>query len=159
VVMTIRSARSGDYDDLCALFEQVDALHRQQHPELFREPDGPPRPREYLLALIADPQAALFVAQVDGQLGGFVSALLRQAPPYPILVPRRFAVVDDLVVRADLRRMGLGRALMAQVERWARANGATAVELNVYAFNQGAIDFYEALGYQAVSHKLSKPLK
>jgi hypothetical protein len=47
---------------------------------------------------------------------------------------------------------------MEKVQGWAVTRGATSMELNVYDFNQTAIDFYERLGYHTLTCKLSKDL-
>jgi GNAT superfamily N-acetyltransferase len=54
--------------------------------------------------------------------------------------------------------MGIGRALMHRVERWAEEKGATEIELNVYEFNQSAFSFYLSLGYVTTSRKMEKRL-
>ena len=83
---------------------------------------------------------------------------IRDAPPIPILVPRRVAVVENLAVREDVRRAGIGRALMDHAQRWAEDLGATEIDLNVHEFNQAAIDFYRSLGYATSSRRMSKRL-
>jgi GNAT superfamily N-acetyltransferase len=87
-----------------------------------------------------------------------VQLAIRDAPPIPILVPRRVAVVENLAVREDFRRAGIGSALMDRALRWAEGLGATEIELNVYEFNQTAIDFYRNLGYATSSRRMSKRL-
>ena len=84
---------------------------------------------------------------------------MRETPPLPILVPRRVAIVENLAVRSDLRRAGIGQALMDRVYRWARAQGAVEVELTVYEFNEPAIAFYTSLGYETSSRRMSKRLE
>jgi ribosomal protein S18 acetylase RimI-like enzyme len=159
VEIIIRPARARDYDDLCNLIDTADALHHRHLPHIFRKPRSPARDVAYIVGLISDPDTALFVAEVEGQLAGFVTVLVRDASPIPVLVPRRLAIVDNLAVRRDLRRHGIGRALMHKAQRWASARGATAVELNVYEFNEAAIAFYEALGYEKFSRRMSTPLR
>ena len=34
-----------------------------------------------------------------------------------------------------------------------------SIELNVWEFNQAAIEFYRALGYEIASHKMNMPLR
>jgi ribosomal protein S18 acetylase RimI-like enzyme len=157
--ITIRTATAEDYDELCGLVDQVDRLHREHVPEVFRKPDGPVRERAYLDGLLADESAAIFLAVVDGRAAGALVALLRDAAPIPILVPRRVAVVDNLVVDESLRGMGVGRALMVQAEAWAVQHGASALELSVHEFNRHAIDFYESLGYATTTRRMSKRLR
>jgi ribosomal protein S18 acetylase RimI-like enzyme len=79
-------------------------------------------------------------------------------PGEGILQPRNFAVVDTLAVRSDQRRRGIGRSLMEAVHGWARERRLGHVSLNVWEFNQSAIGFYRALGYQTVSRQMECPL-
>jgi ribosomal protein S18 acetylase RimI-like enzyme len=152
----IRRATAADYDALCLLFEQADALHRRHLPRIFRQPDGPARDREYLLGLIAAEDAGLFIAEVEGRPVGLICVVLRESPAVPILVPRRYAVVDTVVVDERFRRAGIGRALMEHPAGWAAAQGAESIELNVWEFNREAIAFYERLGYRTASRRMSK---
>ncbi|OQA95517.1 MAG: Acetyltransferase (GNAT) family protein [Chloroflexi bacterium ADurb.Bin222] len=48
--------------------------------------------------------------------------------------------------------------LMGTVYEWALTKGASSIELNVYEFNKAAIAFYEKLGYETLSRKMSKAL-
>jgi ribosomal protein S18 acetylase RimI-like enzyme len=157
--VTIRKVTAQDYEALCEIIEEVDALHREALPSIFQEPVGPVRERIYLLGLLADEDHGLFVAEIEGQAAGYVHVTVRDAPPIPILVPRRVAVVDNLVVKEAYRRSGLGRALMGRAEQWAQAKGAADVELNVYEFNAAAITFYESLGYETFSRRMGKRLE
>ncbi len=164
--VTIRRATAHDYDELCEIIEEVDALHREHLPHLFRKPEGPARERDYILGLLSDQDVAWFVAEVEGpvprgtegRLAGFVHVVVRDTPPIPIVVPRRLAIVDNLAVREGFRRAGIGRALMDKAHRWARNKGATEVELNVYEFNESAIAFYRSLGYENQRRMMSKRL-
>jgi ribosomal protein S18 acetylase RimI-like enzyme len=61
-------------------------------------------------------------------------------------------------VREDCRRRGIGRRLVREAERWARARGAEEIELNVWEFNASAQALYERLGYATFSRRMGKPL-
>jgi GNAT superfamily N-acetyltransferase len=156
--LVIRQATIADYDALCRVLDAGDALHRERLPNVFQKPEGPVRQRDYIIELIDDPNAGLFVAEREGHLLGALNVLLRTAPDIPLLVPRRYAVVDNVVVHRSARRTGIGRALMDAAHRWAREHGLDTVELNVFEFNQEAIQFYENLGYETVSRKMTKRL-
>jgi ribosomal protein S18 acetylase RimI-like enzyme len=156
--LTIRPATAQDYDDLCEITAEVDALHREQCPHIFQKPPGPVRERAYILDLLADEDHGLFVAETGGRVAGFLHVIAHDTPPIPILAPRRLAMVDNLAVRRDLRRTGIGRALMDRAQQWAREQGATELELNVFEFNAGAIAFYRSLGYETRTRRMSKGL-
>lgn len=155
---SIRKAKRQDYPALVGLFAQVDALHRQALPEVFREPPGPSRTRTYIERILADENAALLVAEQEDRLVGLVHVLVHESAGVPILVRRRYAVVDTLVVDRSCQRSGVGRALMAEAEAWARARGAQAIELTVWAFNREAAAFYEGLGYETIYRRMWKPV-
>lgn len=157
--ISVRKATPDDYNSLCELFNEIDALHRDHLPYLFQQPNGAPREKDYCLGLIADEDVALLVAEAGENLVGFVHAIVRDAPAMPIFVPRRYAIVDSIVVRSGFQNHGIGRILMDKMQEWAITKGATSIELNVYEFNETAISFYERLGYQTFSRKMSKELK
>ncbi len=53
-----------------------------------------------------------------------------------------------LAVAPTLQRSGIGRVLMAAVERALRRRGCQKLNLNVRTNNLKAVGFYEALGYE-----------
>ena len=98
----------------------------------------------------------MLVAEEDCQIVGAIVTVVRDTLPIAVLTPRRVANIDIIVVRSDRQGRGIGRALMAQAEQWARTRGADDIELTVYSFNQKAIRFYSELGYETVSQKMVK---
>jgi ribosomal protein S18 acetylase RimI-like enzyme len=157
--ISVRKATSDDYNTLCELFDEIDALHRDNLPRIFQKPSGPVREQDYYLELIADEKVGLLVAEVGEKLVGFVHAIVKDTPAIPVFVPRRYAIVDGIVVKSGFQNQGIGSILMDKVQDWAIAKGATSIELNVYEFNETAIFFYERLGYRPLSRKMSKELK
>lgn len=156
--IAIREAKEQDYESLCGIIDQVDSIHEGALPERFKGSGGRPREREYIVNAIRSAAVGLFVAQKESDLVGLVHVVIRDVPDIAILVPRRYAVVDNLAVREDQRRGGVGLALMERAEEWARTKGATSIELNVYAFNKVAQRFYRELGYEILSHRMTKTL-
>jgi ribosomal protein S18 acetylase RimI-like enzyme len=55
--------------------------------------------------------------------------------------------VGDLAVAEHARGRGVGRALLASAEEWAREQGYELLGLNVIATNERARSFYDRLGY------------
>jgi diamine N-acetyltransferase len=154
----IRPAQSQDYDDLCCLFDEVDSLHRDSLPSIFQKPTDAVRDKDYLLGLMADKAVLLLVAEVNEKLVGLAHASIRESPPIPVLVPRRYAAIDSIIVTEAKRSHGIGHILAGRVVEWAKSQGATSVELNVFEFNKEAIKFYETLGYSTISRKMSIPV-
>jgi GNAT superfamily N-acetyltransferase len=68
--------------------------------------------------------------------------------------------VWGLVVDEHARRLGVGRALMEEAERWARRRGLTTLRLRSNVIRRDAHAFYERLGYRIVKtqHAFEKRL-
>lgn len=58
------------------------------------------------------------------------------------------AHLDLLAVRPAYRRAGIGRGLMAWLEKSALVAGISVIRLEVRATNEGARSFYDKLGYR-----------
>ena len=157
--MVIRKATLDDHDELCVLISEVDEFHRSNLPQRFREPEGLTREWDYFRSLITDEDVGFFVAEEERELVGFVHAVVRDSRDIPILVPRRYAFIDSIAVREELRGTGIGRVLMERAHEWATSMGATEMELNVFEFNETAIAFYRKLGYRTVCREMSRPLQ
>ena len=61
----------------------------------------------------------------------------------------RQAWVTDLYIRAEFRRLGLGKKAMRFLSLWSRRNGVKAIELQVTHKNKKALLFYKAMGFKA----------
>jgi GNAT superfamily N-acetyltransferase len=152
---TIRLATLGDIEGIAQIFLEVDELHIQNLPHVYQRPNGLQTIREdYLTDMLASPDNRLLIAEMGGEPIGAVLAILREAAPSPLYVPRRFVVVDTLCVRRAFQRLGVGRALMEAVHVWGKEKGACAVELTVWEFNAGALAFYQKLGYRTANRRM-----
>jgi ribosomal protein S18 acetylase RimI-like enzyme len=154
--ISVRRAATGDYEAYCAMVAEVDQLHTQQEPLYFKDPGLPPRKREYFEALLADPSKALLVAEWGGHPRAYVHLETRRVEGLDILVDQDYAYVSDVVVHRSHQRLGLGRALMAEAEVWARQRGLGEIRLHVRSFNAPAIAFYDALGMKPVMQTMVK---
>jgi GNAT superfamily N-acetyltransferase len=77
----------------------------------------------------------------DGALVGFLSC---NVMPYRAQ-PARELMLYEIGVHRDLRRRGIGRALVAEMTQWMAANGIPEVWLG--ADNAGAEAFYLECGF------------
>jgi len=154
----IRQATMEDYDGLCAVLDQVDAQHRKALPQVFRDPGEPARSRAYIASIVEDENACLWIAEREEQIIGMLHVSIRETRDNPILVPRRYAVIENLAVAAGHRRKGIASALMQAANRWALGKGIRQIELHVWEFNEGARAFYTKRGYRTASRRLWRDL-
>lgn len=152
----IRRAVDADRPRLLELFAQVDELHREALPWLFRKL-AEPRSREVLSRFIHGSDCATFVAaEPDSPAMGFVVVQVREVVKAPIVRPARVAEIDNLVVDRAARRRGIGRSLVETALAWSHEARAERTELGVYEFNDEGRQFSEAMGFETVFRRMAR---
>jgi GNAT superfamily N-acetyltransferase len=157
--IVIRLAKKSDYPAVSELFTQVNSIHASGRPDIFQNPEVPVLSEEYFNSFFDTPDQTLFVADADGTVIGVVTIQVRDAPDQPMLVPRRFGVIETMSVAKGWRSKGIGQNLMVAAEEWAKKAGATSMNLNVWTFNRRASRFYERHGYLPLHTRMSKEFK
>ncbi|MCL2606725.1 MAG: GNAT family N-acetyltransferase [Coriobacteriia bacterium] len=71
---------------------------------------------------------------------------------------QRHVHLERLAVSACVEGKGVAKALMAELERWTHFAGFPMVNLNVFATNERAINFYKHLGYEVETMKMAKEI-
>jgi GNAT superfamily N-acetyltransferase len=145
----IRAGRREDAVAAARLWMQSAEEHTSHDPVYATAPDAEKTMRRFLADLARNGYAFVFVATVGEEMVGFVSGELREGSP--TFLPKTWASVDDVFVLPGYRNGGIGRALIASVEGWARRKGANGVSLQVAAANGRGRKFYEDLGFREIS--------
>lgn len=155
--LTVARATEADYPVLSELWQQLDGLHARFQPTFFRWPVKA-RPRGHYRGDLADPHLALFLARHDGQPVGTVQVRIYDTSDQSMMLPRRRAYVEDLVVDERSRRQGVGRALMEAATDWAEDRGVSQIVLTVWQGNKAAQQLYQELGYRQVNWVMARDL-
>ncbi len=87
-----------------------------------------------------------YLAMDSGRACGMASGLLDQTDPAR-------AHLLSMWVAPTHRRAGIGRTLVNAVINWARERDAQTLQLLVTSNNQGAISFYQSLGFALTSYR------
>ena len=144
--MAIRRAEREDIPRLLDLLTQVDMVHHNGRPDLFKGPSTKYTGEE-LEALLRDEKRPVFV-WTDGkdQVQGYAFCVHQQHVEDHVLTDIRTLYIDDLCVDENARGQGIGRELYEHVLAFAREKGYYNVTLNVWAFNESALRFYRNCG-------------
>ena len=141
--MKVRQATLEDVPALVALFQELDRM--QSDWRVFT-----PRPGFYdevglkYREAMSTENAVVLVAEDEGEIVGMAYGAVR--------IPSRFSderalELSGVVVRTGYRGRGVGRALVQEAARFAGELGVEWVELKTFAPNQGAMAFWEGLGF------------
>jgi ribosomal protein S18 acetylase RimI-like enzyme len=133
--LTFRFAASHDFSDVlelaCQLARQIEAplplLTAAQFEAHYTSLDAPMR---------------LLVALRENQVVGMISWTIT----HELYSAEARVYISDVSVHHAFRGEGIGTALMAEVETWARAHNASKLAWEVWHRNFAAKRFYEGLG-------------
>lgn len=140
----IRKATEQDIPRLMELLHQVNRVHHDLRPDLFK-PDTTKYDETQLRLLLADELTPVFVYDQMSVLG-YVFVRIEQTHGDRLLQDRRTLYIDDLCVDIQARGRHIGRQLFDYVRRWAEQQGCQSVTLNVWAGNDAALRFYQKAG-------------
>lgn len=98
--------------------------------------------------IIVDEQKPIFVAENNGKVKGYAFCIFKQDLESKSVTNIKTLYIDDLCVDEDTRGMHIGTKLYNHVIDFARKSGCYNVTLNVWAGNDGAMKFYERIGFK-----------
>lgn len=155
-MLQLRRAEQCDLPAILRMSEEIQDLHVQGEPSVYHLDQAEARRAWYAEKL---GEGACFWVAVEGaDLLGMLLLERVDRPARPFTRERSWLLVDQLVVRRDAQRRGVGQALMGQAEQEAQMLGLDRLELDVRAFNQVAIRFYESLGYRPSALRMYRDL-
>ena len=155
--MTIRFANTDDIPQLLNLLRQVERVHHDIRPDLFRD-GGEKYEPETLKELLKDVNCPVLAAVEDGVVVGYAFCVLEETAGDPARLDRKELYLDDLCVDASVRGKGVAKQLWQGTVDLAKQLGCDAVTLNVWEGNDRARKFYENCGLTVRKTFLEYPL-
>lgn len=154
----IRRAENKDIDRLNEMLYQVQRLHAEGRPDIFKL-GAKKYTTEELRAIIADDESPIFVYEEEGVVMGYAFCIYQVTRETPQVWYRKVLYIDDLCVDAPYRRKHIGAKLYHYVLDTARKNGCDSVTLNVWRVNPAAEQFYRKMGMQPLKTYMETRLK
>ncbi len=146
--MKIRPAVLSDSLLLSSLCTDVQRLHAEHHPEIFKMPQSDDFAVAFFGEMIADPTTRIFIAEEGDDAIGYIFCKSFERPEGPFTYTNRFIQIEHISVRPEAQRHSVGTALMNRVEELAREIGVTKIQLDSWGFNINAHIFFERLGFE-----------
>ena len=155
--MEIGKLVESDYDRVIELYKELDEMHVQARPDYFVHRDKAEiYPKDAFIHNLSYPGGLELGAFENGQLVGVVGATLWEESGMVKNV--KTVCLDNIYVLPGHRRNGVARRLFAEVELWAKEQGAVRLDLYTWDFNKNAIAMYQAMGMTPQRHVFEKKL-
>jgi ribosomal protein S18 acetylase RimI-like enzyme len=154
-MVEIRTATTNDALAISAIAAEVQTLHADAQPRIFKPATPSPFPPETISRLMATRDHIFWVGLVDGSVAGYAYAMVEDQPESPWKYPVSVLLLVQMGVKAEHRGRGVGSAIIAAVRSEAARRGVAEVRLTVWSFNSEAIRFYARHGFAAVQENMS----
>lgn len=130
-------AASKDLDDLAPLFDGYRQFYGQR--------SNSAAARRFLSERLERGESVIYLAHTGpGEAAGFTQLY----PSFSSVSLKPLWILNDLFVRSDIRRGGVGRALLERARGHAAETGAKGLVLSTAVTNKAAQTLYESCGWQ-----------
>lgn len=152
--INLEIANFDDFTDINLIVKEGHDEHSEVLPDIFTKVDQV-MPEIYFRELLEDPNTDILVAKIDNEVVGYAVMELNESPPFQSMSKRTFAYMNDFGVKNSCQKRGIGSKLFEACVEWSKKKGASSLDLNVWEFNEKAIDFYKSHAMENLSRKMS----
>jgi len=139
----VRLARMGDYESVENIMKQVQNLHIEWRPDIYKPCDVVLSYEEFLEAIGTE---TLLVADLEDKVVGILLFLYRHVGSDK-QVKRDVLFIEAMAVDESHRGKGVGHKLFDEVKKIAKQKKVDRIELQVNARNIRAKAMYESYGF------------
>ena len=143
----VRFAEEKDLDEINELRKQVNDIHVEGRPDVFKAGFGT-EIRDFVKIIMNGENSDIIVAERNGIICGMACVDYVNKPESPYSKARSFYHVQEIAVDANYRRQGVAKELLEFMIEDAKKRKLGKIELDVWEFNDSAIEFYQAVGFR-----------
>lgn len=144
--MKVRMAQEKDIPQINSLLYQVERVHQQGRPDLFKE-GAKKYNDEQLKEMLKDSTRPILAAVNDDDvMQGYAFCIFQEHKNDNVLTDIKTLYIDDLCVDENCRGQHVGTLLYDAVKKFAKESGCYNVTLNVWECNSSAMKFYQKVG-------------
>jgi GNAT superfamily N-acetyltransferase len=121
--MLIRVAKPEDCERIGELWHELVMFHVKLDKDMPVEaPQGAKRYAQRIENYLDDPYMYTLVAEIDGQMVGYVNGLIVDMMP-DVFVEEKSGMIGDIFVLEAYRQQGVGKALVQGISDWFKLRG------------------------------------
>lgn len=142
----IRFAKREELERVNQIRKQVSDLHSNGRPDICKK-DFSKVLQDDIYTLWDSANSDVLVAIRDYIICGFASVEYIDKPSSPYMNARRYYHIKEFGVDEKFRRQKIATELFEFIKKQAKERKFEKLELDVFEFNEGAVKFYESLGF------------
>lgn len=145
--MEVRLATLADVESISALNMDVQNIHAEALPHIFKHISDPGFAVPYVTEQMNQPDNYFFIANINGEDVGYIFAHVTRRPDSAYMHPWNFVYINQISVKPAYQGRGCGAALIQAVRDLAREQGITTVAIDTWFFNEKAQTFFAHEGF------------
>jgi len=149
----IRKADPGDIPNLVMLNSQVQSLHVNLFPEVFKVADTCLL-EEWFLGILSSDNTCVLIAVENETALGYMTVRKLHKPEHLFKNETSCAYIDQVCIHHDHRRKGVFKALLEKAAEEAALWGMKSLELDVWTDNSVAVKSFEKSGFKTCNQKM-----
>ena len=143
--MCIRRAVNKDVDALSELLRQVQQLHADGRPDIFKGGTNK-YSKDDVLKILQDDATPVYVYEQGGLVVGYAFCAIKEQKDSANLRAIKNFYIEDICVDQNFRGRGIGKKLYEFCVALAKELNCYHLTLNVWHLNESAVKFYQKLG-------------
>lgn len=152
--MEIRLALQTDVNSISALNVDVQNIHAEALPHIFKHVSDPGFAVPYITEQLSDPNNYFFIASINGEDAGYIFAHVVRRPENAYMHPWNYVYINQISVKPVYQQHGCGAALIQAVRELAKEQGITTVAIDTWFFNEKAQAFFANQGFTMFNQRM-----
>ncbi len=154
---SIRAANFADLPQLNQMMYQLHEHHNLASPDLFKTPEEVEEEKS-IASYLDNPECFVYVAQDESDhCIGFVSGHFCELIS-PIVKSMIMGSIDEIYIDVEHRNNGVAQMLFDRLESSLKECGVQQIFVEVWQFNQTAVNFYNKSGFEHHIHWMRKSI-
>jgi len=152
----IRFAINNDFYQISEMLKDIHGMHVKAEPNYYKNVEQVISEIDYKEEVNKN---HIIVYEENETIIGYVMFAEMSINKHPIIKDQKVLMIDDICVISSERGKGIGRQLFNHIEKYAKDNNYTNIDLNVWSFNINAHKFYKSMGMRETRVRMSKNIE
>jgi len=149
----IRFAEYKDFIQISEMLYDIHSMHAKAEPNYYKNVEQVISENDFNNEI---DRKHIIVYEDNKKITGYVMFADMIISNHPIIKDQKILMIDDIYVASSERGKGIGRQLFNHIEKFAKDNCYTNIDLNVWSFNVNAFKFYKSMGMRETRIRMSK---